>query len=460
MNFTDSLNHFNDIGYSITFFNVLKPFGIKSVELPFVIAVVLFGIFYINIKTRFYGIVNLKKGFWALLKAQTKGEGVSPVKAMFSAVAGATGIGNTAGIAGLIAATNPGSVFWILVAALLCNSFKFVEILLSHKFRDTSGHSVMGGPFRYIPLGLKEVGLPRLGKFLGGFYLLTLLLGAFGGPSILQSNQIAQIIGGTFHLQAYTAVITFVVSCIVLFVILGGTTRVVNFLSFVLPFLISTLLFGFVLVIGVNFTKIPEAISIIFKSAFSFSSAGFGMFTFMVLKTLQRISLSTETTLGTTAILHSASKEQDSVKEATTGMVSPVVSGFLVSFMTALVVIVSGAYKQDTKGILTVSYAFGTVSKFLPYVLTVAIPLMALNVIIAWSYYGVKASEFAFGKMGKIIFIALYVFVVFLGGCVEDFDIVFKMTDILNTSMSIPNVLAIVLMFNKVVMPLLKKKNK
>ncbi len=460
MNFTEALNKFNDIGSSVVFFNVLKPFGIANIELPFVISVVLIGICYINIKTKFYGIRNLKQGFLALLKSQLKGQGVSPLKAMFSAVAGATGIGNTAGIAGLIAATNPGCVFWILIAAVLCNSFKFVEILLSHKFRDKSGNSVMGGPFRYIPLGLKEIGLPRLGKFLGSFYLFTLLLGAFGGPSILQSNQIAQIITGTFQIPSYSPAITLFVSFVVLFIILGGTSRVVSFLSSVLPFLIAILLTGFLLVIGVNFTKIPNALSIIFHDAFSFSSASFGIFTFMILKTFQRIALSTETTLGTTAILHSASKEDDSVKEGTTGMVAPVVSGFLVAFMTALAVIVSGAHLQDTKGILTVSYAFSTVSKFLPYALTIAIPLMALNVIVAWSYYGVKASEFAFGKIGKGIFIALYVFVVFLGGCVDDFDIVFKMTDVLNTSMAIPNVIAIMLMFNKVVLPMLDKKHK
>lgn len=461
MNFDAILSSINNVGYNIIYFDVLKPLNL-GFEAPFIMVLIVVGILYANIKTKFYGIRKIPLGFKYLFKSSNKKsskEQISPVKALFSAIAGSTGIGNTAGIAALIGATNPGCVLWILICATLCNSFKFLEIYLSHRFRDKTGKSVIGGPFRYITEGLALIGFRKFGKALSGIYVFLLIISSFGGPNILQSNQIAQVVSGNIEcLQGKEQMIAGVVAVLVFFIIMGGIQRISGFLSIVLPILVTVLFSSCLIVILYNYKKIPDALLIMIKTGFSFDAASKGAFIFMIFKTMQRLSLSTETTLGTTAIMHSNSDEEDSTVEATSGMISCVVSAFTVAFMSGLVVVVSGAYLTDTKGILTISKAFSDVSKYLPIALIATIPFMSLNVIIGWSYYGIKATTFVFGQKAKYVYIALYVFVAFLGGCITDFDIVFKSTDVFNTALCIPNILAIMLMFNRVIMPDLKSK--
>lgn len=457
------LSAFNDMGYNIVFFDIMSLFGVKSVHIPVVIFVLLFGIFYINIKTKFYGIRHFKDGVKTILSNVDNADGkkVSPIKVMFSAVAGSTGIGSTAGIVGLIAMTNPGAVFWILVFGLLCTSFKFIEIYLSHRFRDESGQSVIGGPFRYIKIGLAEIGLPKLGLALSYMYIFLLIFGSFGGPNVLQSNQITQVISSNFsYFAGKEHILSGFIAILVFFIAIGGTHRVTAFLSTILPFLVGCLFTSFVIVTLYHFKNIPAALGIIMKDAFSVNACGLGIFVNMLLRTSQRAALCTETTFGTTSILHSNSSQKDSIKEGMSGMLSPVITIFFVSFMSGLVAITSGVYlSAEYKGIVAISYAFGQVWTGFKYVLIFAIPFMSLNVIISWCYYGVKATVFLFKKeSSKYYFLAVYCFVVFLGGCIDDFDVVFKTTDILNTSLAIPNVIAIVLMYNKIIKPKINKK--
>ncbi|MFN7612478.1 MAG: alanine:cation symporter family protein, partial [Alphaproteobacteria bacterium] len=120
---------------------------------------------------------------------------VSPLQALFSAIAATVGLGSIAGISIAIAVGGPGATLWVVVAGLLGMASKFAEVTLSMQYRriDADG-KVFGGPIQYLQTGLAEIGLPRFGKFLATLFALFCLGGAIGGGNMFQSNQAVKML--------------------------------------------------------------------------------------------------------------------------------------------------------------------------------------------------------------------------------------------------------------------------
>ena len=78
---------------------------------------------YISIRTGFAQIHLFPaacRSFWRRLTGKEKTEdGVSPFRALCTALAATVGTGNLAGVAGAIAIGGPGAVFWMWVCAVL-----------------------------------------------------------------------------------------------------------------------------------------------------------------------------------------------------------------------------------------------------------------------------------------------------------------------------------------------------
>ena len=86
-----------------------------------------------------------------------------------------------------IAIGGPGAAFWMVVAGFLGMSTKFAEVTLAVKYRKVRPDgTVTGGAMYYVSEALQRRGLPRLGKFLAGFFCVA----AVGGSlTIFQVNQ-------------------------------------------------------------------------------------------------------------------------------------------------------------------------------------------------------------------------------------------------------------------------------
>jgi AGCS family alanine or glycine:cation symporter len=97
------------------------------------------------------------------------------------------GLGAIGGVAVAVSLGGPGAAFWMVIAGFLGMSTKFAEVTLAVKYRKVrEDGTVTGGAMHYVPVALQRVGLPRLGKFLAGFFCLA----AVGGSlTIFQVNQ-------------------------------------------------------------------------------------------------------------------------------------------------------------------------------------------------------------------------------------------------------------------------------
>jgi len=120
--------------------------------------------------------------------------------------------------------------------------------------------------------------------------------------------------------------------------------------------------------------------------------------------------------------------------------------------LTALVVLCSGAADGNygnnaAAGVSTTVAGFSSVfgAKAGSVILAVGLLLFATSTILGWALYGTRCAEFLFGS--KIIRPYQIVFcLVVIGGAVADLSLVWTISDTLNGLMSIPNLIALLLL--------------
>ena len=75
----------------------------------------------------------------------------SHFQALTTALSGTVGTGIFAGVAFAIHLGGPAALFWMLVTAMVGMTTKFVEVTLSHKYREKISDGTMsGGPIYFI----------------------------------------------------------------------------------------------------------------------------------------------------------------------------------------------------------------------------------------------------------------------------------------------------------------------
>ena len=448
-----------DIISKVVFFNVLSGFGIDDLQLPLALAVLLFGYIYTTIAMRGIQITKLKYCFKYVFgrqkqKSSDDKKDISSIKTLFTSIAGCTGMNATAGIVFMIAIGGVGTVFWLPLLTFLCMAFRFEEVYLSHHYRDKVKSENLGGPFDYIKKGLAEINLPKLGKVCAFLYALFMIISGTIGVSMYETNQCVAIITNSFEfLKGQRVIMSLVVIGLIFIIIIGGTKRIMNFMSSILPILAIIYIVASLVVIIAHYQNLGNAFVIIFEDAMH-PRAMAGGFIASLCMTARKMALSHETGLGTSGIVHASSTQPDSVREATGAMMTPIINAFCVCIMTVLVVITTGAYKSETAGndgVVVLFNAFGTVSRVLPYIITILIPMLVFNVLLGWCNYIIKCSIYCFNnKIVVKMFVCLFLLCAFIGGITDNFVMIMNLIDALMMLIIMLNVPVIILLTKKV----------
>ena len=75
----------------------------------------------------------------------------SHFQALATALSGTIGTGNIAGVALAIHLGGPAALFWMVVTAVFGMTLKFVEVSISHKYREKAPDgTIAGGPMYYM----------------------------------------------------------------------------------------------------------------------------------------------------------------------------------------------------------------------------------------------------------------------------------------------------------------------
>ncbi len=423
---------------------------------PFVVFwLILGGVFFtlrlalINLRMFGHGIAVVTNKY---LRKDDIGQ-VTPFQSLAAAVSGTVGLGNIAGVAVAITMGGPGAVLWMMVAGFLGMSTKFAEVTLGHKYRkvDENG-AVSGGAFYYLRDGLKEIGMAKAGKYLALLFAFLCLCGAFGGGNMFQANQMVAALTNTFDLAAFDWVISLVMAVAVGIVLIGGVSRIASVAEKIVPVMALVYLSAGMVVLVVNADKIPEALTVIFDSAFSLESAAGGIFGAMIMG-FRRAAFSNEAGVGSAPIVMAATKCNEPVQVGAVAILEPFIDTMIICFMTGLVITVTGVYQLEgaADGVVLTSQSFATVISWFPIVLSIAVSLFAFSTMLTWSYYGERAWNYLFGSSKIRLYHVLFCAAVFFGGAMQDaanegFTLIVNFSDLALLAMSVPNLIGMYLL--------------
>lgn len=389
-----------------------------------------------------------KQTFGGMFKKEN--DGISAFQALSVAIAAQVGTGNVAGTATAIMVGGPGAIFWMWISAILGMSTIFAEACLAQKYREKSDDGYVGGPSYYMKNGIKN---KKLGMTLAKIFsvFIVLALGFFG--NMTQSNSIATSVHEAFD-SIPLIVVGIAVAIIAALVFIGGIKRIANFAQLVVP-IMAVIYVVFSIIILIKFrANLGPALKTIFQAAFTPAAAAGGALGFgikqAVVMGVARGLFSNEAGMGSTPHAHATAQVDHPVEQGYTAMVGVFIDTIIVCTATALIILSTKAHEYGLDGALVTQKAFelgfGNLGKTL---LAISLTFFAFTTIIGWYYFGETNIKFLFGKKGLLPYRIIVIFFI-IWGSTREIALVWNMSDLFNSLMVIPNVIALVLLHKDV----------
>jgi AGCS family alanine or glycine:cation symporter len=276
----------------------------------------------------------------------------SHFQALATALSGTVGTGNIGGVALAVHLGGPAALFWMLVTAMLGMTTKFVEVTLSHKYREKVGDGISGGPMYYMKKRLniktKSGKVIKTGYFMGGLFAVATIMSSFGTGNLPQINNIANSVFTTFGVEQW--ITGAVLAVFLAAVILGGIKRIVKVTEKIVPFMAVVYIIGALSVIFYNAENIFPSIVAIFGDVFTGSAAMGGFLganlAFAFNRGVNRGLFSNEAGQGSAPIAHSAARAHEPVSEGMVAILEPFIDTIIICTITGLVLLSSGAWAK------------------------------------------------------------------------------------------------------------------
>ena len=397
---------------------------------------------------------------------------VTHFQALTAAVSGTVGLGNIAGVAIGIQNGGPGVAFWLFLSGIIGMSTKFAECTLGVKYREFDANgNVHGGAMYYLRKGFAERGFKKAGVVLAGLFAVMCVFASFGGGNVFQVNQVtSQLINITGGEASFFAanqwVFGLIMALLTALVILGGIKGIARVTDKLVPLMCIIYVVSCVAVLAVNASDIIPALGTIVREAFQPRAAIIGGLLSAFIWGMRRATFSNEAGIGSAPIAHAAAKTRRPASEGIVALLEPFLDTVVICTMTALVLCVTMHFSSaggadftihnhpfvlgtvvgdGTKfGIQMTSLAFETVHPGFKYVLFICVFLFAFSTLITWSYYGLQAWQYLFGRkeITAWIYKVIFCLIVVVGSSAS----MGNATDFSDASlfgMSIPNLIGV-----------------
>lgn len=394
-------------------------------------------------------------------RTQKRGDGdVSPFSALTTALAATIGTGNIVGVATAMVSGGPGALVWMWISACFGLTSKFSECMLAIKYRERNENGEMSGG----PMYTMKKTLPKgFGAVLGWLFALFAVLASFGIGNMTQANSISSALNETVGFSKVA--IGVVLTILSLAVIVGGIKSISKVSSVVVPLMaVFYIIAGIIVIIG-NIQNIPAGLVMIFKYAFTPQAVTGGVLGNVVASMMTAMQygiargcFSNEAGMGSAAITAAAATTDHPVRQAYINMTGTFWDTIVVCSITGLCIASSGMLGQIdpatgslyTGSALTIA-AFKTVLGPLGgWLVTIGIALFAFSTILGWEYHGEKAFEYLLNTHKlNIIYRLVFSCVVFFGATMQ-LDLVWKLSDIANALMAIPNLICMLLLSGEI----------
>ncbi len=434
--------------------------------------IILLGIgLYMMFGLKFFPILQLGSSFKGLFKSR-KGEGdgeISPFAALSTALSGQVGTGNLAGVATAIALGGPGAIFWMWITALIGMALAFAEGSLAIRYREKTSDGVYrGGPMSYIMMGLG----PKY-TWLAIFFCIGTLFSALVTGNSIQANAVADGLNELFGIEEWLGGL--IVAVAVFVVIIGGIKSIGGVAEKIIPFMAGAYIIMAIVALALNISDIPATFGLIFHGAFNPQAATGGFLGAALMLAIRagvaRGLFSNEAGQGSTPIAHAVAQTNDPQQQGRMAMLGTFIDTIVICTMTALVILtvqgdftgggenVAHAWNSDLEGFAMTSGAFAAAFPFeiasIPIgtlIASTALILFVFTTLLTWSYYGERAITYLYDLLPgatlsgekKLHFMwrVVWCLVIFLGSFAP-LELVWRLGDISNAVMTLPNIVAL-----------------
>jgi len=376
---------------------------------------------------------------------QSSGDGdITPFNALMTSLSATIGTGNIAGVATAIFLGGPGALFWMWCTALLGMATKYAEAVCAVHFREVDeGGNYIGGPMYYIKNGLKS-----RWAWLGTLFALFGAIAGFGIGNTVQANSVADVLNTEFGVPTWATGV--ILALLVGLVLIGGIRWIAEVAGKLVPFMGIAYVSGGLIILVIHAAEIPQALNLIFTSAFTPVAATGGFAGAAVWAAIRfgvaRGIFSNEAGLGSAPIAQATARTNSPVRQGVIAMLETFIDTIIVCSITGLVIIISGAWTSGATGASLSSMAFElALPNFGGYIVALGSAVFAFTTLLGWSFYGEKCVQFLFGFKSIITFRLLWVLVIPIGA-MGDLGIIWIIADTLNALMAIPNLIALLLL--------------
>lgn len=424
------------------------------------------GVFF-SFQTRFVQVRLVGEMVRLLFTGKSSEKGISTFQALAVSLSGRVGTGNIAGVAAAIGFGGPSAVFWMWVVAFLGASTAYVESALGQIYKEEDEGQYRGGPAYFIEKALGQ-------KWYSWLFAITtiiatgLLLPGVQSNSISSAAEVAfgaeTLVDTAVGVISVTKIVTAIGVVTVLgIIIFGGVKRIAHFTQIVVPFMALGYVITACAIIGLNITKLPDVISLIFSDIFS-AKAGFGA---AIGWGVRRGIYSNEAGQGTGPHAAAAAEVEHPAQQGLVQAFSVYIDTLFVCSATAFMILITGAYNiHGADGILLIQnvpaeldpnspaftqYAVDSVVKGVgkPFV-AIALFFFAFTTLLAYYYIAetnVAYIRRTFKVPGMMIVLKLALMISVFYGAVRTASLAWGLGDIGVGLMAWLNIIAILIIF-------------
>ncbi|ABD45533.1 amino acid carrier family protein [Ehrlichia chaffeensis str. Heartland] len=442
LEFADFFPHISGVLESI--------FSLTIFRIPLIILwVICLGTF-CTLKFKFINIRLFKHALYVLIKPYNKKNSntISNIQAFTTAISGTIGLGTISGVIIAISTGGPGAVLWMIIIGILGMSVKFAEVTLGFKYYLLEKKKNIGGPFQYIKCGLAELGLVKTGKIIAYIYAVIMIIAmSFGGISF-QSNQATVLLSNTFHkINSSTIVIT--LTLLSGLVIMGGITRIANIMTKLSPIMVILYIVVCTAVIISHSDQLLSTLSTMLHGIIEGNSVTGGAIGSFVAG-VRRSVFANEAGIGTSPIIHASTNDTEPARVGCIAMLEPFIDTVLVSFITGIVVILTGSYStiNSSNHVIIINNIFSNICPICEYIiLPFIIFSFAFSSIITYSYYCEISWKHIFGNSCHVVLCrTLIMCIILISGLSKNIVPISQLGDLLFIFLTIPNGLTIILL--------------
>ena len=293
------------------------PLGNKNyINISFLAVLLVFTGLYFSFKTKFLpirlfkDIINqVKKN----LNSKNKNS-LSGLQALIVSTATRVGSGNLLGVAAAISAGGAGAIFWMWLTAFIGSSTAFIESVLAqiYKKNDPLYGGYKGGPAYYIHdffVSKSKSGLNKK-NLISIFFALSGLI-CWCGISQITGNSVASAFKHTFNIPVlYSAILLLVVAAIIVL----RRDATVKVLDLIVPIMSVSYLLITLIIMLINFRRLPSVINNIFAQAFGFRQVIAGGLGVVITNGVKRGLFSNESGSGSAPCAAAAAESNNPVE--------------------------------------------------------------------------------------------------------------------------------------------------